>query len=103
MSAVSAFDQVNSTHRWFVDGGADAWTDAETLLLLEGVEMFDDDWSKGTLLLRRTISLVIADIISVAEHVGTRTAQQCIRHFVQLPIEDSFVGREAAGAGGVRS
>ncbi|KAH7096791.1 SWIRM-domain-containing protein [Auriculariales sp. MPI-PUGE-AT-0066] len=66
----------------FDDTGADAWTDAETLLLLEAIEMYDDDWAR------------------VAEHVGTRTAQQCIRHFVQLPIEDSFVGREGTGLGG---
>ncbi|EJD43205.1 SWIRM-domain-containing protein [Auricularia subglabra TFB-10046 SS5] len=60
------------------DGTSSDWSDAETLLLLEGVEMYDDDWAR------------------VAEHVGTRTAQQCIRHFVSLPIEDSFVGREGS-------
>lgn len=51
----------------------DQWTDHETLLLLEGVEMFDDNWSK------------------VAEHVGTRTREQCVLKFLQLPIEDSFL------------
>ncbi|KZV81840.1 SWIRM-domain-containing protein, partial [Exidia glandulosa HHB12029] len=58
------------------------WTDAETLLLLEGVEMFDDDWNR------------------VAEHVGSRNAQACVRRFVQLPIEDAFVSRESVGLGG---
>ncbi|KAF9267655.1 Smarcc1 protein [Marasmius fiardii PR-910] len=56
----------------------DDWTDQELLLLLEGVEMYDDDWSK------------------VEEHVGTRTAQQCIRKFLELPIEDPYLNTEAS-------
>ncbi|KAJ7485348.1 Smarcc1 protein [Mycena latifolia] len=56
----------------------DTWTDAETLLLLEGVEMFDDDWSR------------------IEEYVGTRTAQQCIRKFLELPIEDPYLATEAS-------
>ncbi|KAK7463055.1 SWI/SNF and RSC complex subunit Ssr2 [Stygiomarasmius scandens] len=56
----------------------DDWTDAEVLLLLEGVEMYDDDWSK------------------VEEHVGTRTAQQCIKKFLELPIEDPYLNTEAS-------
>lgn len=54
----------------------DDWTDQEVLLLLEGVEMYDDDWS------------------AVEEHVGSRSAQQCIRKFLQLPIEDPYVATE---------
>lgn len=54
------------------------WSDQETLLLLEGVEMYDDDWSK------------------IEEHVGTRTAQQCIRKFLELPIEDPYLQTEAS-------
>lgn len=49
------------------------WTEQETLLLLEGLEMFKDDWNK------------------VAEHVGTRTQDECILHFLRLPIEDPFL------------
>ncbi|KAL0580000.1 SWI/SNF and RSC complex subunit Ssr2 [Marasmius crinis-equi] len=56
----------------------DDWTDQELLLLLEGVEMYDDDWSK------------------VEEHVGTRTSQQCIRKFLELPIEDPYLNTEAS-------
>ncbi|KAJ7686677.1 Smarcc1 protein [Mycena rosella] len=56
----------------------DTWTDAEVLLLLEGLEMYDDDWSR------------------VEEHVGTRTAQQCISKFLQLPIEDPYLATEAS-------
>lgn len=49
------------------------WTEQETLLLLEGLEMYKDDWNK------------------VAEHVGTRTQDECILHFLRLPIEDPFL------------
>jgi len=52
----------------------DAWSDQETLLLLEGLEMYDEDWNL------------------VAEHVGTRGREQCILHFLQLPIEDPHLG-----------
>jgi len=51
----------------------DGWTEQETLLLLEGLEMYSDDWAK------------------VAEHVKTRTAEQCVLHFLRLPIEDSYL------------
>ncbi|EST08083.1 Zinc finger, ZZ-type [Kalmanozyma brasiliensis GHG001] len=54
-------------------GAQDDWTDAETLRLLEGLEMFDDDWS------------------AVSNHVGTRSREQCITKFIQLPIEDNFL------------
>src|SRR5690606_14585013 len=50
-----------------------AWTDQETLLLLEGLELYNDDWNK------------------IADHVGTRTREQCLVKFLQLPIEDSYV------------
>jgi SWI/SNF related-matrix-associated actin-dependent regulator of chromatin subfamily C len=56
----------------------DDWSDQEVLLLLEGVEMYDDDWSK------------------VEEHVGTRSAQQCIRKFLELPIEDPYLNTEGS-------
>ncbi|KAJ3275596.1 hypothetical protein HDV01_007599 [Terramyces sp. JEL0728] len=49
------------------------WSNQETLLLLEGIELFDDDW------------------IKISEHVGTRTRDQCVLQFLKLPIEDSFV------------
>lgn len=51
----------------------DTWTDQETLLLLEGIEMFDDNW----------------DLI--AEHVGTKNREQCIVKFLRLPIEDPYL------------
>lgn len=49
------------------------WTDQETLLLLEALELHKDDWNK------------------VCEHVGSRTQDECILHFLRLPIEDPFL------------
>ncbi|KAF8457596.1 SWIRM domain-containing protein [Kalaharituber pfeilii] len=49
------------------------WTDQETLLLLEGLELHDEDWNK------------------IADHVGTRTREQCVIQFLQLPIEDQYL------------
>ncbi|KAI0064394.1 SWIRM-domain-containing protein [Artomyces pyxidatus] len=57
-------------------GAGDAWTDQEILLLLEAVEIFDDDWS------------------AIEEHVGSRSAQQCVRKFLELPIEDPYLATE---------
>ncbi|VDC01734.1 unnamed protein product [Peniophora sp. CBMAI 1063] len=57
-------------------GSGEAWTDQELLLLLEGVEMYDDDWN------------------AIEEHVGSRNAQQCIRKFLELPIEDPYLAAE---------
>uniref|UniRef100_A0A4W3ITV2 SWI/SNF related BAF chromatin remodeling complex subunit C1b n=1 Tax=Callorhinchus milii TaxID=7868 RepID=A0A4W3ITV2_CALMI len=49
------------------------WTDQETLLLLEALEMYKDDWNK------------------VSEHVGSRTQDECILNFLRLPIEDPYL------------
>lgn len=55
------------------------WTDQETLLLLEALELYKDDWNK------------------VCEHVGTRTQDECILHFLRLPIEDPYLEDPEAG------
>lgn len=52
---------------------ASEWTDQETLLLLEGIEMFQEDWTK------------------VAQHVG-KTREECLKKFLGLPIEDTYLG-----------
>eukprot|EP01101_Sappina_pedata_P008421 TRINITY_DN4655_c0_g2_i1.p1 TRINITY_DN4655_c0_g2~~TRINITY_DN4655_c0_g2_i1.p1 ORF type:complete len:360 (+),score=131.97 TRINITY_DN4655_c0_g2_i1:202-1281(+) len=51
----------------------DSWTDQETLLLLEGIEDFGENWEK------------------VAEHVGSKTVEQCVAHFIKIPIEDNYL------------
>jgi SWI/SNF related-matrix-associated actin-dependent regulator of chromatin subfamily C len=60
----------------------DDWTDAEVLLLLEGIEMYDDDW------------------VAVSEHVGTRSREACIVKFLQLPIDEGYHDLEAGGVPG---
>lgn len=54
-----------------VSGGK--WTDQETLLLLEALELYKENWNE------------------IAEHVATKTKTQCILHFVQMPIEETFM------------
>lgn len=62
--------------------GADPWSAQERLLLLEGLEMYDDDWDK------------------VASHVGGhRSKEECIAHFLQLPIEDQYLAQNDVDLG----
>lgn len=49
------------------------WEETETAALLKGIELYKDDWNK------------------VSEHVGSRTQDECILHFLRLPIEDPFL------------
>lgn len=51
-----------------------AWTDSETLLLLEGVLKHGDDW----------------DLI--AQHVRTRNKTECIARLIQLPFGEHIMG-----------
>ncbi|TVU26185.1 hypothetical protein EJB05_28721, partial [Eragrostis curvula] len=52
---------------------SDKWTDEETLLLLEGIEKYNDNWD------------------GIAGHVGTKSKAQCIYHFIRLPVEDGLL------------
>ncbi|CAN8276284.1 unnamed protein product [Cochlearia groenlandica] len=54
-------------------GGSGQWTDQETLLLLEALEIFKENWNE------------------IADHVATKTKAQCMLHFLQMPIEDTFL------------
>ena len=63
------FIRVDSTTD-FGDLDGDSWTDQETLLLLEAVEVYNENWNE------------------IAEHVGTKSKAQCILHFLRLPVED---------------
>ena len=56
--------------------GISDWTDTEVLRLLEGLEQYGEDWER------------------VAEHVGTKTKEQCILHFLRLPIEDRYLDEQ---------
>lgn len=57
------------------------WSDSELLLLLEGLEMFDDNWE------------------SVADHVGSRTREECVLKFLQLEIEDKYLEEQPTANG----
>ena len=52
---------------------AGRWSDAETLLLVEGVTAHGDDWAK------------------VAAHVGNKSKAQCVAQFLALPIQERFL------------
>ncbi|XP_039002582.1 SWI/SNF complex subunit SWI3B [Hibiscus syriacus] len=50
------------------------WSEKETLLLLEAIMHYGDDWKK------------------VAQHVGGRTEKECVAHFVKLPFGEEYLG-----------
>lgn len=51
-----------------------SWSDQELLLLLEGLEMYEDKWDK------------------IVDHVGgAKTLEMCIEKFLSLPIEDKYI------------
>lgn len=55
------------------------WSDDELLLLLEGLEIYDDNWNK------------------ISDHVGSRTREECVVKFLQLEIEDKYLEPENNG------
>lgn len=65
----------NPTYTATLDRDA-PWSDAELLRLLEGLERFDDNWQE------------------IADHVGTRTKEECVLQFLQLDIEDKYLEAE---------
>jgi SWI/SNF related-matrix-associated actin-dependent regulator of chromatin subfamily C len=52
------------------DHDDDEWTEEEDALLKEGLGMYDDDWEK------------------VADHIKTRTHEECVLRYLQLPMGD---------------
>lgn len=65
------FMRMDVTEAANANGGG--WTDQETLLLLEALELYGDNWNE------------------IAEHVATKSKSQCILHFIRLPVEDPFL------------
>ncbi|GFP84312.1 swi/snf complex subunit swi3c [Phtheirospermum japonicum] len=63
------FVKENSIKEDYVDVDGDSWSDQETLLLLEGMQLYSENWNK------------------IAEHVGSKSKAQCIVHFVSLPLD----------------
>lgn len=68
-SSLSAADFYRTRRDSFVSV---EWTEAETLRLLDGLEQFQEDWNR------------------VAQHVGTKTPEQCLQQFLSMPIEDPY-------------
>jgi SWI/SNF related-matrix-associated actin-dependent regulator of chromatin subfamily C len=67
-----------------LENDSDKWTDEETLLLLEGIEKYNDNWD------------------DIAGHVGTKSKAQCIYHFIRLPVEDGLLENVEVPNGSVR-
>ncbi|KAI8086355.1 uncharacterized protein BX664DRAFT_282208, partial [Halteromyces radiatus] len=57
------------------------WTDEEKTLLQEGLEKYHDDWNK------------------ISDHVKTRTRDQCLLQYLQLPTENPYVDTEVSQLG----
>ncbi|CAE5958187.1 unnamed protein product [Arabidopsis arenosa] len=66
------FVRVDPT-KFYGDQDGDNWTDQETLLLLEAVELYNENW------------------VQIADHVGSKSKAQCILHFLRLPVEDGLL------------
>ncbi|XWS23702.1 hypothetical protein CRYUN_Cryun28dG0037700 [Craigia yunnanensis] len=66
------FVRVDST-KDYGDLDGESWSDQETLLLLETMEIHNENWNE------------------IAEHVGTKSKAQCILHFLRLPMEDGLL------------
>lgn len=64
------FTRVDSGNE-YGDLDGEKWSDQETLLLLEAMEIYNENWS------------------DIAEHVRTKSKAQCILHFLRLPMDDS--------------
>ncbi|KAM7253102.1 hypothetical protein ACFE04_025720 [Oxalis oulophora] len=61
------------TSKDYVDQDGENWSDQETLLLLEALEKYHENWTV------------------VAEHVGSKSKAQCVAHFLHLPVEDNLL------------
>jgi SWI/SNF related-matrix-associated actin-dependent regulator of chromatin subfamily C len=66
------FIKVDST-KDYGDIDGESWSDQETLLLLEAMEIYNENWNE------------------IAEHVGSKSKAQCILHFLRLPLEDGLL------------
>lgn len=67
------------------------WSEQEILLLLEGIEMFgtyEPPSSTGPVNVNANLN---NQWDKISEHVATKTREQCIIKFIQLPIEDRFL------------
>ncbi|RLM65591.1 SWI/SNF complex subunit SWI3D-like [Panicum miliaceum] len=74
---MSKADFILMEHAEVPGSGGSNWTDQETLLLLEALQIFQGkEWDE------------------IAEHVATKTKEQCMLYFLQMPIFNSFLDGE---------
>lgn len=73
----------------------DDWSPQEVLLLLEGIEMFGsyDVNSNGINNSNNINSNANGQWDKISEFVGTKSREQCLVKFIQLPIEDRYLNR----------
>lgn len=71
--SASDFVKLEDNSQSMVPDKDTSWSDSELVLLLEGLENFDDNWDQ------------------IANHVGTRTREECVLKFLQLEIEDKYI------------
>ncbi|RAL45692.1 hypothetical protein DM860_009556 [Cuscuta australis] len=62
-----------SSMKEYGDLDGETWTDHETLLLLEGMQLYNENW------------------VQIANHVGSKSKAQCILHFVCLPLDVTYL------------
>lgn len=68
------------------------WSQQEILLLLEGIEIYGSyDLINNTGSQPNTNSN--GQWVKISDHVGSKTKEQCIMKFIQLPIEDRYLTR----------
>eukprot|EP00004_Rigifila_ramosa_P021355 TRINITY_DN5665_c0_g1_i1.p1 TRINITY_DN5665_c0_g1~~TRINITY_DN5665_c0_g1_i1.p1 ORF type:complete len:897 (-),score=178.61 TRINITY_DN5665_c0_g1_i1:36-2354(-) len=77
----TAADFVLSAAEAKAETQAKDWTPQETSSLLEAVERFKDNWDE------------------VAQYVGSKTREQCVLHFLRLPIEDAYLDDQLSSLG----
>lgn len=65
------------------------WTEQEVLLLLEGVEMYaTSEINNQTLFLNNN-----GQWDKISEHVGSKSRDECLIKFLQLPIEERYLNK----------
>lgn len=74
---------------------ANNWSEQEILLLLEAIEMFGTndmithDQHENVNQFNKNVN----QWEKISQHVGTKTKEQCVLKFIQLPIEDGYLGK----------
>lgn len=71
------------------DHAQEAWSEQEVLLLLEGVEMYATYDNQSRTLFANNAG----QWDKIADHIGSKTREQALIKFVQLPIEDRYLSK----------